>query len=176
MGRAIILKGLLISCLALINIAWAAEDKPAEAKAAESKSENTETKSDKAAEASPAKAEEGKASASAEGKGDKAAEPKAAEKKPEEAKKDVTLNDSVSAELKASIAAAEKANKASAKAGFEWFWSDKSGSEHVQEAIKLANAGEDKKAMQLAKLVELAGKQGLSKQRNQKKRNLIFNN
>jgi hypothetical protein len=169
MGRAIILKGLLISCLALINIAWAAEDKPAEAKAAESKSENTETKSDKAAEASPAKAEEGKASASAEGKGDKAAEPKAAEKKPEEAKKDVTLNDSVSAELKASIAAAEKANKASAKAGFEWFWSDKSGSEHVQEAIKLANAGEDKKAMQLAKLVELAGKQGLEQAEKSKK-------
>lgn len=169
MGRAIILKGLLISCLALINIAWAAEDKPAEAKAAESKSENTETKSDKAAEASPAKAEEGKASASVEGKGDKAAEPKAAEKKPEEAKKDVTLNDSVSAELKASIAAAEKANKASAKAGFEWFWSDKSGSEHVQEAIKLANAGEDKKAMQLAKLVELAGKQGLEQAEKSKK-------
>ena len=170
MGRAIILKGLLISCLALINIAWAAEDKPAEAKAAESKSENTETKSDKAAEASPAKAEEGKASASAEGKGDKAAEPKAAEKKPEEAKKEaVTLNDSVSAELKASIAAAEKANKASAKAGFEWFWSDKSGSEHVQEAIKLANAGEDKKAMQLAKLIELAGKQGLEQAEKSKK-------
>ena len=160
MGRAIILKGLLISCLALINITWAAEDKPAEAKAAESKSENTETKSDKAAEASPAKAEEGKASV----------EPKSAEKKPEEAKKEaVTLNDSVSAELKASIAAAEKANKASAKAGFEWFWSDKSGSEHVQEAIKLANAGEDKKAMQLAKLVELAGKQGLEQAEKSKK-------
>ena len=160
MGRAIILKGLLISCLALINITWAAEDKPAEAKAAESKSENTETKSDKAAEASPAKAEEGKASV----------EPKSAEKKPEEAKKEaVTLNDSVSAELKATIAAAEKANKASAKAGFEWFWSDKSGSEHVQEAIKLANAGEDKKAMQLAKLVELAGKQGLEQAEKSKK-------
>jgi hypothetical protein len=165
------LKGLLISCLALINITWAADDKPVEAKAAESKSENNATKTDKAAETSPANAEAGKAAAaSADGKGDKPAEPKVAEKKSDEAKKEVvTLNDSVSAELKAAIDAADKANQASAKAGFEWFWSDKSGSEHVQEAIKLANAGDDKKALQLAKLVELAGKQGLEQAEKSKK-------
>ena len=162
MGRAIILKGLLISCLALINITWAADNKPAEAKTAESKTENTETKSDKVAKADDAKV--------AEGKGDKSIEAKSAEKKPDEANKEaITLNDNVSAELKAAIEAADKANKASAKVGFEWFWSDKSGTEHVQEAITLANAGEDKKAMQVAKLVELAGKQGLEQAEKSKK-------
>ena len=165
MGRAIIVKGLLISCLALINITWAAENQPTEAKAAASKADNTETNPNKVA-----KADEAKVAVDAEGKSDKATESKAAEKKPDEANKEaVTLNDTVSAELKAAIEVADKANKASAKAGFEWFWSDKSGTEHVQEAITLANAGEDKKAMQVARLVELAGKQGLEQAEKSKK-------
>ncbi len=87
----------------------------------------------------------------------------------------LTLNDSVNSDLKKAIEAADTATKAAVKAGFEWFWEDKSASEHVQEAIKLANEGETDKALKIAKLVELAGKQGLEQAKKSKKAGPHFN-
>ena len=171
MCRAITLKSLLVLCLASMSVAWAVDDKATDAKSSEGKAEASDTKAEAKVEKDAKPTADVKADA---GKTEKAAEAKSAEKKPEEAKQ-ATLNDSVAADLKSAIEAADKANKAAAKAGFDWFWDEKSGAEHLQEAIKLANAGEDKKAMQLAKLVELAGKQGLEQAAKAKKAGPSFN-
>ncbi len=90
------------------------------------------------------------------------ADAKAADAKPAEAKKDdkVALNADADAEVKAAIEAAETANSAAKKAGFEWFWKDKPASDHLQDAIKAANDGKKEDAMKLAKAIETAGKQG----------------
>lgn len=85
-----------------------------------------------------------------------------ADAKPAEAKKDdkVALNADADAEVKAAIEAADAANSAAKKAGFEWFWKDKPASDHLQDAIKAANDGKKEDAMKLAKAIETAGKQG----------------
>lgn len=61
------------------------------------------------------------------------------------------------AEVKAAIEAAHAANEVASKAGFEWFWDEKSASEHLQDAINAANEDDNEKALKLAKAVENAG-------------------
>lgn len=72
----------------------------------------------------------------------------------------VALSSSASAAAKTAITAAETANTAAKTAGFEWFWKDKAASDHLQDAIKAANSGDDKTALKLAQQVEQAGIQG----------------
>lgn len=90
------------------------------------------------------------------------AKPADAAAKPAEAKKEdkAVLNADADAEVKAAIEAAEAANSAAKKAGFEWFWKDKPASDHLQDAIKAANEGKKEDALKLAKAIETAGKQG----------------
>lgn len=71
-----------------------------------------------------------------------------------------TLNADVDAELKTLIEAAAAANDAAKKAGFEWYWANQPASDHLNDAIKAANAGDKEKAMKIAKLVKLAGERG----------------
>lgn len=71
-----------------------------------------------------------------------------------------TLNADVDAELKTLIEAAATANEAAKKAGFEWYWANQPASDHLNDAIKAANAGDKEKAMKTAKLVKIAGEQG----------------
>jgi hypothetical protein len=73
----------------------------------------------------------------------------------------VALKDNADPEVKAAIEAADKANSAAKKAGFEWFMKDKSMSEHLQDAIKASNDGDKETALKLAKKVEAAGTAGL---------------
>jgi colicin import membrane protein len=90
------------------------------------------------------------------------AKPADAAAKPAEAKKEdkAVLNADADAEVKAAIEAAEAANSAAKKAGFEWFWKDKPASAHLEDAIKAANEGKKEDALKLAKAIETAGKQG----------------
>ena len=86
-----------------------------------------------------------------------------ADAKPAEAKKEekVELKADADADVKTAIEAAETANSAAKKAGFEWFWKDKPASKHLEDAIKAANEGKKEDALKLAKTIEAAGKQGL---------------
>ena len=93
----------------------------------------------------------------------KPAEAKAADAKPAEAAKaeeKVTLKADADADVKAAIDAAQAANDAAKKAGFEWNWGGKSASKQLEDAIKAANAGKKEDALKIAKAVETAGKQG----------------
>lgn len=92
-----------------------------------------------------------------------AEEKKVAEAKPAEAAKTeekVTLKADADAEVKAVIEAAQTANDAAKKAGFEWYWGGMSAGKQLEVAIKAANDGKKEDAMKIAKLVEIAGKQG----------------
>lgn len=105
-------------------------------------------------------AEEKKAAPAADAK-PAAAAPAADAKAAAPAADKVELKADADADAKAAIAAATAANDAAKKAGFEWFWKDKSASEHIQDAIKAANEGKKEDAIKLAKTVEAAGKQGI---------------
>lgn len=65
------------------------------------------------------------------------------------------LKDSVDAEVKAAIEAAEKANKA-VPTGFEW----RDSKTQLDEAIAAANDGDNDKAKKLAATVEAAAENG----------------
>lgn len=67
------------------------------------------------------------------------------------------LKDSVDADVKAAIEAAQASNKAAAEAGFEWRDSGK----EIKGAIEAANEGDNDKAMKLANKVKMAGEEGL---------------
>lgn len=90
------------------------------------------------------------------------AKPAEASAKPADAAKDkVALKEGADADVKAAIEAAETANSAAKKAGYEWFWKDKPASDHLQDAIKAANDGKKEDAIKLAKKVEAAGNAGI---------------
>lgn len=88
----------------------------------------------------------------------KPAEAKAADAKPAEEK--VALKADADADVKAAIDAAQTANDAAKKAGFEWFMSGKPAGKLLEDAIKAANDGKKEDALKIAKAVENAGKQG----------------
>lgn len=95
----------------------------------------------------------------------KAVDAKAVDAKPADAKdakkeEKVELKADADAEIKAAIEAAQAATTAAKKSGFEWYWKDKSASQHIEEAITAANEGNKEEALKLAKTIENAGKQG----------------
>lgn len=81
-----------------------------------------------------------------------------ADAKPAEEK--VELKADADPEVKAAIEAADAANAAAKKAGFEWYMDGKTMSQHLEGAIKAANEGDKEKALKIAKKVEQSGKAG----------------
>lgn len=67
-----------------------------------------------------------------------------------------TLKDSVDAEVKEAVEAAQAANKEAEEIGFAW----RDSSKQIEEAIKAANEGENDKAKELAAMVMNAVEQG----------------
>jgi hypothetical protein len=91
------------------------------------------------------------------------AKPAETSAKPADASKDdkAVLKADAAPEVKAAIEAADKADSAAKKAGFEWFVKDKTMSDYLQDAIKASNDGDKETALKLAKKVEAAGTAGL---------------
>lgn len=73
-----------------------------------------------------------------------------------------TLNPFASKQLKETVAAAQAANEQAKAAGFEWFWSNKPASKHLEDAIKTANdKNDEEKAMEIALKVKQSAEQAL---------------
>jgi hypothetical protein len=93
-----------------------------------------------------------------------AAEPAKADAAPAAAAKKVEkveLKADAAPEVKAALEAAGAANQAVVKAGFEWFMKEKSMSDLLQDAIKLANEDKTEDALKLAKTISKAAEAGM---------------
>lgn len=89
------------------------------------------------------------------------------------------LKDSVDAEVKTAIEAAQAANQAAKIAGVEWVWAKpvrkmwtgkrQTSTKIIRQAIEMANDGQNADAKKLAAYIENAAKQGLLQAERAKK-------